>query len=206
MTKFNSILSVILALAVAYLLFDKFNSAEPEVVDTPAIVKETTDVVSENRGLIAYIDIDSLNENYHLLDENYEQLDKFRRKIEGGLQRRMNNAQSKIESYRESITTEEQYMQAQQELQNDQLAIQKYQEDKAIELAEMEQNLQLGLYTRLEAFLEDFNRENGYDYVVGYQKGGQVLYRNNQLNITDQVIDGLNAIYDAEQLEEEKAE
>ena len=40
-----------------------------------------------------------------------------------------------------------------------------------------------------------YNRENGYQYVLGYQKGGNILYATPDLDVTQKLIDGLNKEY-----------
>ena len=80
------------------------------------------------------------------------------------------------------------------------------------QLAQMQQSLQLReqalteqllkekdafnqkLHDDLNAFLEDYNKDKGYDYILSYsQVGSQILLANKALDITADVIEGMNA-------------
>lgn len=54
------------------------------------------------------------------------------------------------------------------------------------------------LYTRLNSYLKEFNKDKNLQFVLGYQKGGGILFANDSLNITHQVIQGLNRAYGEE--------
>ena len=49
------------------------------------------------------------------------------------------------------------------------------------------------LQAKLDAYLLKYNADKHFDYVLQYQKGGMVLLANPALNITDDVIKGLDA-------------
>ena len=71
-------------------------------------------------------------------------------------------------------------------------------------LAEEEQRLskQLGeeqkkamdnLYANVESKLKELSSQIGYDYILSYSRGGQILLANDSLDITHQVLSLLNA-------------
>jgi Skp family chaperone for outer membrane proteins len=45
----------------------------------------------------------------------------------------------------------------------------------------------------LKAFLEEYNKQAGFDYIFSVQNGGQVWVGNENLDITDDLVNGLNA-------------
>ena len=49
------------------------------------------------------------------------------------------------------------------------------------------------LYANLEAKLKTLSSQIGYDYILSYSRGGQILLANDSLEITKQVLDLLNA-------------
>lgn len=63
-------------------------------------------------------------------------------------------------------------------------------------LAENQKN-NLTLHDSIESFLKTYNAEKKYDLIIS-RVGDNLLYANNALNITEEIIDGLNARYTAE--------
>ena len=50
------------------------------------------------------------------------------------------------------------------------------------------------LKTRLDAYLEEYNKTKHYDYILSYSaSGSSILYANKQLDITKDVVAGMNA-------------
>jgi outer membrane protein len=60
------------------------------------------------------------------------------------------------------------------------------------ELMEEQQKFNEELQRRLDAFLEDYNKDKQYDYILSYAKGGSILLANKTLDITRDVIKGMN--------------
>ncbi|NNM16685.1 MAG: OmpH family outer membrane protein, partial [Bacteroidia bacterium] len=54
------------------------------------------------------------------------------------------------------------------------------------------------LFMRIENFIEKYNQEKGYTYILGHQRGGGILYANDSLDITDEVVRRMNEEYAAE--------
>ena len=51
------------------------------------------------------------------------------------------------------------------------------------------------LYSRLNKYLKKLNTGRNYNFVLGFQKGGGILFANDSLNITKDVVEGLNKEY-----------
>ena len=65
-------------------------------------------------------------------------------------------------------------------------------------LDQLQANSSEELYTKLNNYLREFNADKNLQFVLGYQKGGGILFANDSLNVTRQVIEGLNKAYAAE--------
>jgi Skp family chaperone for outer membrane proteins len=57
---------------------------------------------------------------------------------------------------------------------------------------------------QIRGFLEDFNKTAGYDYIFSIQDAGQIWVGNKGLNITPQLVKGLNERHHARQAEPAK--
>ncbi len=63
---------------------------------------------------------------------------------------------------------------------------------------QLQQNAQMANLSYLEMteeFMQEIGQRLGYDYVISYQLGGQVIYANPQHDITQQIIKELNQAY-----------
>ena len=65
-------------------------------------------------------------------------------------------------------------------------------------LDQLQANSSEELYTKLNNYLREFNADKNLQFVLGYQKGGVILFANDSLNVTRQVIEGLNKAFAAE--------
>jgi outer membrane protein len=55
-----------------------------------------------------------------------------------------------------------------------------------------EADLTDSIYTDMMRYLRSFNTGKGYDFILGYSRGGGILLANDSLDITRQVVTGLN--------------
>ncbi|WP_310590448.1 OmpH family outer membrane protein [Dyadobacter sp. NIV53] len=82
-------------------------------------------------------------------------------------------------------STEAQLMKKQQDLVA-------YRDQAAQALGQEEAVKNEQLYKNIRAYMEKYNKENGYEYVLGYSLGGGILFANPSLDVTKKIIDGLN--------------
>jgi len=70
-----------------------------------------------------------------------------------------------------------------------------YRDKNAQELAQEEGKKTEDILNKIHEYLKEFNGGDKYDMVIGYSKGGGVLYAKEDLDITKQVLEGLNKKY-----------
>jgi len=73
-----------------------------------------------------------------------------------------------------------------------------YQEDLSRKLRQKEAELNNELYKTISDYLKSYGDENNLQLVLTYSRGSDVLYANEGLEITNEVIEGLNKAYNAE--------
>lgn len=82
----------------------------------------------------------------------------------------------------------DQIMQIQQQLgQQQQMANQQFQQRKNSELN--------SLNDTIETFIKEYGKSNGYTYIYGANDSGSIMYADENLNITDEIIKALNEKY-----------
>ena len=193
MNKVQIVINVVLVAAVAALfaivLGGKKNS------EVPAVVTETSKVMP-----IAYLNVDSLLVNYLFAQEASEKLMKkqedARLKLNTKartLQNEMADFQRKLENNaflsRERAEKEQQrLLKKQQELQELEA---KLTEDIMIE----NQKLNMQLADTLTNFLKSYNADGRYHVILSNSAKDNVLMAAEGYNITNEVVDALNARY-----------
>jgi outer membrane protein len=197
MKNFLLPLNIILALAVAVLFYLHFNQ-KSATVDTRS-GKGTTDSSSIQRDLkIAYVDLDSIQENYNYYKEK---MDEFERKKETA-DRDLNNAFQKIENERiafvqkgnaitqvEAENFQREYTRKMQNLENQKKSLENNIQSEGVKTMEE-------LKKKINEFLTEYNKEKGYSYIFSYSSTINILfYKDTALNITNEVVSGLNDAY-----------
>jgi outer membrane protein len=197
MKNFLLPLNIILALAVAVLFYLHFNQKSATVDTKPG--KGTTDSAAIQHELkIAYVDLDSIQENYNYYKEK---MDEFERKKETA-DRDLNNAFQKIENERiafvqkgnaitqvEAENFQRDYTRKMQNLENQKKSLENNIQSEGVKTMEE-------LKKKINEFLTEYNKEKGYSYIFSYSSTINILfYKDTALNITNEVVSGLNDAY-----------
>jgi outer membrane protein len=156
---------------------------------------------------IVYVNSDSLSEQYTYFKDIRERLEAKAKKAQSDLQakgqafqRELAEAEQKAAtmSAAERQATEERLARKQQELaQWNQNASNSLAQDEATEFN--------AVYTTITEYLKKHADENGYQYVLTYSKTNPaVLYAEESLDITKEIVVALNKEYDAKKASEKK--
>ena len=197
MKNLSVILNVILLVAVAFLFYKEFAGTETKV---EAIGNNTENSVSFDDVSIAYVNSDSLLANYKLTEEIAQKLEEKQKKFEKEYQNRAEGLQSEINDFQRTAgnLTMAQGKAIEEGLMKKQQNLMRYQENLTLQLRQEEAKLNEDLYTRVSDFLKEFGKEKDLQVVLTYARGRGVLYANEGLDISKEVIEGLNKAYDAE--------
>ncbi|HRO41523.1 MAG TPA: OmpH family outer membrane protein [Flavipsychrobacter sp.] len=146
---------------------------------------------------VAYVDIDTFEANYDFLKSKREEFNKRQTGMQSELERSAQQFQSRVADFQRKVQSNS-ITQAEGEATQKQLA----QMQQSLQLREQALTEQLlkekdafnqKLHDDLNSFLEDYNKSKGYDYILSYsQVGSQILLANKKLNITADVIKGMN--------------
>ncbi len=188
--------TTILALA-ATALFTFAQCTTGEKTETaPAQPVATTNV---NGIKIAFVDIDSLLTNYELsITINKEMLRK-EENMRMTLSEKAKDIQADIDDFQRKL--ENNVYATQKRAEEEQNRILKRREDYeklserlAAELAAESQKNNVVLRDSINSYLQEYNKNNGYDLIIS-RVGDNLLYANPTLDITKDVIEGLNKRY-----------
>lgn len=146
---------------------------------------------------IAYVNIDSFEAHYESLKAKKDEFKTQQASMEGELQRSAQQMQADYASVMrkqqegtltraEAEEAEKRLGQMQQSLETRRAAMSSQFQDKLDAFNEK-------LRSDMDSFLEQYSREHHFDYVLSYSRSNsQILYANKALNITSEVIKGMN--------------
>lgn len=192
MKQLSIILNVVLLVCVGVLFYLHFS-------DRPAETQAASmaDSVSNNELKIAYINADTVLVNYEFFKEKQKQLESRQQKLEAEYKNRAQGLQSEMANFQKSLPnlTMGQAKALEEDLMKKQQNLRMYQESLSQELMKEEAEINKELYDKVTSFIEDYSLENDIEVVVKYNQGSDILYAGAGMDITSQVIEGLNSRY-----------
>jgi outer membrane protein len=185
------ILNAVLIIAVGYLYIAEFTDDD----DTDNV--EDTSGISASDLSIAYVNSDSLLSKYSYYEEVSKTLEEKGSKLQQEYSRRAEGLQKQIEDYQRTMTnmTIAQARAVEEDLGNKRQNLMQYQESINQQLYQEQAKITQALYEKVAAFLKTYGEEHGLQVVLTYTPGSGVWYANEDLNITEQVVEGLNNEY-----------
>jgi outer membrane protein len=149
---------------------------------------------------IAYINSDSVLKYYEYLKVNKNQLEAKTKKMDQDYRTRALALQNDISAYQRNVNsmTLGQVRATEEDLTKKQQNLQLYQQSLSQQLMDEEAKLNKALYDRVTAFLKKYGQEKGLEVVLKYDPTSDVLYGRPALDISQDVIKGLNETYQLE--------
>ena len=146
---------------------------------------------------IAYVDIDTLLTSYNLWIELNEEMIRKEENIRATLNEKAKNLQSDYEDFERKLNnnafvTRERAEAEQTRILKKREELELLQERLTNELAIENNKNSLLFRDSINAFIRDYNKEHGYNIILS-RIGDNILYIDYTMNITQDIIDGLNA-------------
>lgn len=169
-----------------------------------AVKTTTTDSLSTGKAgveQIVYVNSDSLLNNYEYFKEIRTQFEDKAKKAQADLQSKGNAFQKEVADYQKNAGTmsAEQRANTEERLARKQDELGRLNQNASASLAQQEAEENEKLYNRVSDFLKKHAQENGYKLVLTYSKSNPtVLYADESLEVTNEVVKGLNAEYSKE--------
>ena len=198
MKQFSLLLNIILTIAVAYLYYLHFSSKEEAAKEE--IKPLSLPAASRQSGGILFLNSDTLLDQYNYFTEKRNQLDVRQEKIRSELSAEKERLDASIQLYQQQAVgmTDQERQKKEEELMMKQQSLMDRREKLLSQLDEEQAKSTEELFNRLTAYLKTYISDKNVNFVLGYQKGGGILFANDSLDITQQVVDGLNKAYAAE--------
>lgn len=194
MKKLPLILSVVSILAVGLILILDLTEKEEKNE-----VKGGEVISNNSTGEIAYVVIDSIIFKFDLYFELRDELMKKQQSSEAELNSKGSVYEAGAKDYedkvRKGLVTRATAAQMEQALLQQQQDIVNLRDELQYALMEEEQVMNRTVLDYIYTYLEEYNKEANYKYILGKTFGGPVLFSNSSLNITDDVLKGLNEYF-----------
>lgn len=193
MKNLSIVLNVVLLIAVVILyvlhFIGKSTSAENNEMVNSSINPENFS--------IAYVNSDSLLKNYDFFKDLEKQLIAKRDKLNLEYQNRAEGLQQEFVNFQSTAgnMTISQARVVEEDLRKKQQNLMMYQEQLGQQLMQEEAKMNANLYDKVSNYLREYGLNSNLQLVLTYTKGSGVLYANDSLDITKQIIVGLNKAY-----------
>ena len=204
MNRISIIINAILIIAVGILffLYAQLKSNSLEITSSESgksFPKRITDTSLLKNAKIAYINIDSLNEKYEYIKDKSKEIRGRQSAIEGSLSSMYTTFQQEVADLQQAAQAG---IRPESELKKEEARLQQ----KQMEIANKEKQLQVlgeevaatqsDMLQNVSKFIERYNN-NKFDYILAYTTNNisSVLYANSSLEITNEIVNGLNEEY-----------
>ena len=200
-TKIVTLLAVLAFIQMFFIQCSTDNSeAAPAATETAVATEFTNPAVAPACQIkIAYVDYDSLLLNFNLAQEMQKELIRKEMSINNAIEKDRKSLQEEAATFEQKVQNNvfatqeraqaeyEKIMKKEQELvQRGQAMIAEFEETRILKSNEVTQCIM--------EYIQEYNSDKKYDFILT-KMGGNMLYANEALDITKEVVEGLNAKY-----------
>lgn len=148
---------------------------------------------------IAYFNTDSVFQNYLMVNELRDALKLEKEKLEGVFNTKQSAFEQKVKNYQTNLQNNSinavQAQNAEKQLMKEREEIMLINEQYTQQLATKEIDMNKTITEAILAYSQKFNKTYGADYILGYTKGGPIIVVNEKMDLTKEIIEGLNKEY-----------
>ena len=195
MKQFSLVLNIVLVLALAFLYYHVFSEKKQKEFTTSSVSQTNAVAGNINRPPIAYVDLDSLNEKIFYIKERRKQLETEQKAIENEWNNSMRGLENQKNNFlkKGNAITQPEAEQFQAQLYQQQQQVETKKQSMMQALSEKSYKFMEDIQKKLKGFLADYNKEKNYMYILTTGTGlDYMVYKDSALNITQEVITGMN--------------
>ena len=167
--------------------------------ETKAPAAKTTATALQDGMKVAYVDLDTLQNHYKFFTETKEALEAKSKGYEESISRLSRELENAAASFQQNLqngkyTSEDQARKEQEKLVNKQNNVQRKQMEYAEALQKEQDAFNKALHDSINNFIADCNKTHNYTMILS-KAGDNILYADPALDITQDVLAGLNKRY-----------
>jgi outer membrane protein len=187
------VINIILLGLVGYLYFLHFQNKKANVTQE---VRSAAPGSLTEKSRVAYIDLDSLQNNYTYykkIKADFERKQAAANDEITSMQKKYQSRAMQLQQKAASMSHQEQES-AMQEINKMQQDLQTRKQSIDNDLYNYNSKMKEDILNRIQSFLKVYNKDGKYSYIFSYEPGF-MFYKDSTLNITPDVITGLNELY-----------
>ncbi|MFP4557430.1 MAG: OmpH family outer membrane protein [Bacteroidales bacterium] len=198
MKNVSIVINIVLAIAIGLLYALYFTG---KTTDEPVVIEDGEIVSGEFTGetAIAWVNMDTLLENYDMYYDIQKKLEEQGRKMESDMtsrtrtfERQMIDFQDKVQK---GLVTRSTAQEMQQDLAAKEQELYSFRDELRQKFAEEEQVMLRRIQHSITDYMKEYNKDKGYQVIISRSFGGPLLYGNPSIEITKDVLKGLNEEY-----------
>ncbi|HUQ64579.1 MAG TPA: OmpH family outer membrane protein [Flavitalea sp.] len=192
MRNISTYLSILALIAVGFLYYLHFKGEKKSEARSSGNVHS-----GSSNFRMAYFDIDSLQEKYEYFKDVSGQMKQKEANLTSQMDALQNNYQKRLKELQEKgpTMTQSEGEAAQREVAQMQQKFQQRQMSMEQDLKKHQVDLMTDVRSKIENYLKEYNKEKGYAFILSYEPGFMLYYRDSLYDITKDVIRGLNEQY-----------
>jgi outer membrane protein len=192
-------IALLIGLIVLYFLFFSEKGKDSGAGMVNALAKANKGSIS-----VAFVNNDSIFAHYDLVKKLRSEFDAKTERLSGEVAAKQKAFEKDAAYFQEQVQKKALSEQSSQEiyssLQENQQKINDLRDQYSSELQKDEMDMQVVLLDSVMNFIKRYNTRYKFDYILGFNKVGSILYANDTLDITKDVIKELNNEYQAKNL------
>ncbi len=197
MKNLSLALSIISLIGVASLFVmrnsDGSKSKSPKLITSDQLNAKEIDL---SGAKIAFVDIDTLEANYDYFKKRKDEFESRQKQIDAELEKMANSLQTDYIALQKKAQngelTQTEGEAAQQRLMKRQEELELKRQNLGSKYLKDQETFNKEVHDELYSYIEEYNVDKGYDYILSYSKDGSILYANQIHNITTDIIKGMN--------------
>ncbi|MBL0200244.1 MAG: OmpH family outer membrane protein [Chitinophagaceae bacterium] len=201
MKNLSLVLNIVLLLAVGYLYYYDFSGKKTKDVAAKLSSNLKASDSNGSRPPLAYVELDSLNEKITFIKDKRKELEAAMKVIEQEQEAGYRNLQAQKDNFlkKGAAITQEEAEAFQGRLIEQQQKIDRTKQEQSQALNEKSFGIMEGIQKKLKDFLTEYNKDKKYMYIFTTGTGlDYMVFKDSTLNITSDVINGMNAKMKAE--------
>ena len=199
MKKASLVIDIVLAIAIVILYVLHFMGKPNHTLGEISTGEKTDGVALSEEYMVAWVNIDSLLNNYDMYFDLQKELEVKGRKMESDMNTRTRAFEKSMIDFQDKaqkgLITRSQAQTMQEELAQKEQELYRFRDELRMQFAEEEQVKLRQIQQNITDFLVDYNKDKGFHVILSSTFGGPVLYGHPSIEITDEVLKGLNEKY-----------
>jgi len=181
-------------LIVLYILY--FTGRQAENASAPVALQKSGKALS-----VVFVNLDSLNIHYEYVKVLRSDLEGTGKRLQTEVLSEQSALEKEAADFQRQVAgnsiPEEKAKGIYEGLMQKQQKLMEKKDRYTQQVAEQEMGMNLRLIDTVTNFLKRYNQKYGYDYIMGFKAGGEILISNDTLDITKDVLEAINKEYQA---------